>query len=66
MRCGYFLTAVVICAFISGLAVDWVAWNFTGISLAEHWWHSAVAGIVGGVIGIGVAGIDSGRRARNP
>lgn len=59
-----FFTIVALCA-IGGLALDLAAGHFVGVSLAEHWWHSVIAGTVGGVIGIGLAQLDSGRQTRN-
>ena len=59
-----FFMAMVLCA-LSGLALDLAAGHFVGVSLAEHWWHSVIAGTVGGVIGLGLAQLDSGRQTRN-
>ena len=56
-----FLIFVVLWALV-GVALDWAIANFMGISLASQWWHCAVAGAIGGAIGIGVAASNSSTR----
>lgn len=48
---------------LGGLATDWIAAGFMGISLASQWWHCAVAGAIGGTIGIGAAAANSSTRS---
>ena len=53
---------VVLCP-LAGIALDWAATHFMGISVASQWWHSVVAGAIGGIIGIGVAASNSSTRS---
>ena len=57
-----FLIAIGLCA-LAGLFLDWgVAWAM-GTSLASQSWHFAVAGAIGGTIGIGLASDNSRKLA---